>query len=146
MKYQVIGYDNACGLAAVCKNPKRRSFSQGSKLLSTLPFFHDRLHLGGHKSKRCKQEYNLDRIPGTKKWITECAEQDYADFYLHKQLFHHTSKERSAIWVALIFHEKNMKNEMTINNSKGSFCQRRNINHKINLVIKKLVKPLLIIN
>ena len=131
MKKQLIGYDNACGLAAVWKNSKHTSFSQGSKLLSTLPFVYDRLHLGGHKFKRCKEEYNIDRIPGTENWNTECAEKDYADFYLHKQLFHHTSKERSAIWVALIFHEKNMQNEMTINNSKGSFCNRWENNHKI---------------
>ena len=110
MSNQVIGYDNTCGLAAVCKNPSRSSFSKGSKLLARLPFVHDRLHLVGHNLPKCKEEYNLKRMPGTEKWNSECAEQDYSDLYLHRQLFNHTNRERSAICVALIFHEKNMQN------------------------------------
>ena len=50
MKDQVIGYDNVCGLAAVCKNPCRSTFSEGAKLVSKLKFVHDRLHLQGHRN------------------------------------------------------------------------------------------------
>ena len=124
MKNQIIGYDNVCALAAVCKNPCRKSFSEGAKMLSEMRFVHDRLHLKGHTNELCRKIYNLDKIPESAKWNSECAEQEFSDFFRHKSLFHHSSRERSAIWIALIFHEKNIQNEMQINNSRNCFSKR----------------------
>ena len=124
MRNKTIGYDNVCGLAAVVKNLCRSSFSDGAKLLAKLNFVHDRLYLEGHTNPLCRTHYNLENIPGSAKWNSECAEQEFEDFSQHKKLIHHSSRERSAIWVLLIFHEKNLQNDKKINNSKGAYSRR----------------------
>ena len=77
MERLFVGYDNACGLAAVAKNPSRSNFSKGAKIVSKIKFIHDRQHLKNHKKDVCQAQYNIDNFPGTKLWNTECAEQEF---------------------------------------------------------------------
>ena len=114
MRNKIIGYDNVCGLAAAAKNPCRSSFSEEAKLLAQLKFVHDRMHIAGHTNELCRIHYNLENLPDTKTWSSECAEQEFTEFSQHKKLFHHTSRGRSAIWVALIFHENNLLNDSNV--------------------------------